>query len=89
MGRVALLESLPSQHAFRSLRRLQAKQSREQKLVHLHLEVGQLKYDWEVLHAEVLEWRSLFAQQTFAEASDPRGFSQQADVGLQKLLQFV
>ena len=85
MGRVALLESLPSQHAFRSLRHLQAKQSSEQKMIHLQLEVGQLKYDCELLHVEVLEWRSGFVQQPWAGITHAEECSQQADAVLQEL----
>ena len=85
MGRVALLEALPSQHAYRSLRRLQAKESREQKMIQLHLQVGQLKYDCALLHAEVLDWRSWFAQQTFAAETSAQECFQQADAVLQEL----
>ena len=63
MGRVALLEmQMPSQHQFRSMRRLHAKQSREQKLLSLQLELGQERCMKEMLQQEVDAWRQWYSE---------------------------
>jgi hypothetical protein len=82
MGRVALLESdLPSQHMYRSMRRLQAKQSREQKLLALQLEFGQLKYERDNLRHEVQSW-----QCWYAEKCNSYQYQHQVDSLLQELV---
>ena len=72
MGRVALQDSqLPSQHQYRSLRRYQAKQLRDQKLLTLQLEIGQLKYERDCLQNSVLLWDRWYQRQC-AQNSDEK-----------------
>ncbi len=81
MGRVALLEleSMPTQHVFRSMRRLHAKQLREQKLLELQLELGQLRYEKDLLHSEVVSWRTWYCEQRVQTCE------QQTEIVLQEL----
>ena len=89
MGRVALQDSqLPSQHQFRSLRRFQAKQLRDQKLLTLQLEIGQLKYERDSLQHSVLWWESWYqgqCAQNYDETMNEVSKDQQASVGEHEL----
>jgi len=61
MGRVALQEfQIPSQHVYRSLRRLNARKARESDLLHLQLQLSQQKFENESLCREVWWWRSWY-----------------------------
>ncbi len=71
MGRVALQETqLPSQHVYRSLRRLQAKRGREEKMLSLQLEIGQLRFENSKLHSELSLWQQWYYDQCHTEATE-------------------
>ena len=60
--------SLPSQHAYRSMRRRNARESKDTEMLNLKLELGQLKHELATVHDEVYSWRSWYDVSYFAYA---------------------
>ena len=51
---------MPSQHVYRSLRRMKAREAREADMLHIQLQLSQLKFEHTELLQEVMWWRSWY-----------------------------
>ena len=86
MGRVVLQEYvLPSQHAYRSMRRRNARETKDREMMNMKCEVAQLKYERDALQNEVLSWRAWYdALDTNCSNVEPFRESAEKDTGMKQ-----